>query len=434
VRRRLPPALQDRDFALLWTSFLTMGFPSQMVAVAVGWQVYAIRQNPLDLGLIGLAEFVPLPLLALPAGQVADRLSRRLIVVASLALDICVTALLLVVTLAGARQLWPFLALAAATGVSGAFGSPALRALATELVPLELLPSTTALRSVAGQTAVVSGPAIGGLLFAVRPELVYAVAAGLFAISLASVLAVRGTGLVERLAGEAAPGFASLVAGVRFVLRTRILLGAIGLDLFAVLFGGAVALLPVFARSILHTGPVGLGILRSATAVGALAAALLLTRRPLRTPAGPTLLVVVATFGISIVVFGLSRWFPLSVAALAVGGFADMISVNIRSTTVALVTPNELRGRVNAVEMVFISASNELGAFESGVMASLLGTVTSVVAGGAATIAIALSWTRFFPALSRLGRLEDLRPEEPPVDDKLHFRHELDDAEPAPPG
>jgi predicted MFS family arabinose efflux permease len=239
---------------------------------------------------------------------------------------------------------------------------------------------------------------------------------------------VRRRGSVEAIADAGAPGFASLVAGVRFVLRTRILLGVIGLDLFAV-----VALLPVFARSILHTGALGLGMLRSATAVGALAAALVLTRRPLRTPAGPTLLAVVAVFGVTIVVFGLSRWFSLSVAALAIGGFADMISVNIRSTTVALVTPNELRGRINAVELVFISASNELGAFEPGVLASLLGTVTSVVAGGVATIAIAASWTRFFPALSRMGRLEDLRPGRPPMDGMSRFRHEWDDAEPVAP-
>src|SRR5438105_217707 len=296
-----------------------MGFPAQMIAVAVGWQVYAIRRNPLDLGLIGLAEFVPLPVLALHAGQFADRVSRRAIVVAALALDIAVAGALLGVTLAGARQLWPFLALAATTGVSGAFGSPALRALATELVPLELLPSATALRSVAGQTAVVTGPAVGGVLFAVRPELVYAVAAALFGVALLSVLAVRRPGVVERLGGEAAPGFAALVAGVRFVLRTRILLGAIALDLFAVLFGGAVALLPVFARSILHTGPVGLGVLRSATAVGALVAGVMLARRPLGGAAGRTLLVVVAVFGASMVVFGLSRSIALSLAALAVG-------------------------------------------------------------------------------------------------------------------
>ena len=189
------------------------------------------------------------------------------------------------------------------------------------------------------------------------------------------------------------------------------LLGAIALDLFAVLFGGATALLPVFARSILHVGPIGLGILRTAPALGALIAAVILARRPLRPRAGRTLIAVVAIFGVSMMVFGLSRWLPLSLAALAVGGFVDMISVNIRMTTVALVTPNELRGRVNAVEMVFVSASNELGAFESGVIASLIGTVTAVVAGGVATIAIALSWTRLFPALSRMGRLEDLQPE-----------------------
>jgi predicted MFS family arabinose efflux permease len=198
---------------------------------------------------------------------------------------------------------------------------------------------------------------------------------------------------------------------VRFVLRTRILLGAIALDLFAVLFGGAVALLPVYARTILDVGPVGLGVLRTAPAVGALAAAVILARRPLRRPAGPTLLLVVAIFGVAIVVFGLSQWFPLSLVALGVSGFADMISVNIRSTTAALVTPNELRGRVLAVEWVFISASNELGAFESGVVASLVGTMTTVVAGGLATIGIALSWTRLFPSLARMGRLEDLRPE-----------------------
>jgi predicted MFS family arabinose efflux permease len=206
-------------------------------------------------------------------------------------------------------------------------------------------------------------------------------------------------------------GFAAVVAGLRFVMRTRMLLGALALDLFAVLFGGATALLPVFARTILHVGPVGLGVLRSSFAVGALLAALILTRKALPYRAGPTLLVVVAVFGASMVVFGLSTWFPLSLAALAVAGFADMISVNIRTTTVALVTPNELRGRVNAVEMVFLSASNELGAFESGAVASLVGTATAVVAGGVATIAVALSWTRLFPELSRMGRLEDLRPE-----------------------
>jgi len=411
MRRRLPPALRERDFAFLWSAILGMRFAEQMLAVAVGWQVYSIHRNPLDLGLIGLAEFLPLPLLALPAGQLADRLPRKLIAAFALLLNVGIASALIVVTLHGARQVWPFFALAVCSGVSSAIGWPALGALTPELVPTELLPGAMALRSIAGQGAVVAGPAAGGLIFAARPELVYVVAEALFAAALGSMLAVRRRESLREIAGEGPPGLESLVAGVRFVLRTRMLLGAIALDLFAVLFGGATALLPVFARSILHVGPAGLGILRTAPALGALIAAVILVRRPLQRRAGPVLIAVVAIFGASMVVFGLSRWLPLSLAALGVGGFADMISMNIRSTTVALVTPNELRGRVTAVEMVFISASNELGAFESGVVAALIGTVTAVVAGGVATIAIALSWTRLFPALSRMGRLEDLRPE-----------------------
>ena len=385
-----------------------MRFSDAMVAVAVGWQVYDVHRNPLDLGLVGLAEFVPLPLLALPAGHLSDRFPRRTVGASAIALNVAIVVGLLVVTLAGADQLWPFLALAAGSGVAAVVGSPALSALTPELVPAELVPGAVALRSVAGQTAIVVGPAVGGLLFALRPEIVYIVGAALLSCALASTLALQRRPAVVT---ERAPGWGELVAGVRFVLRTRILLGAIALDLFAVLFGGAVALLPVFAREILDVGPVGLGVLRTAPAVGALAAAVILARRPLRHPAGLTLLVVVALFGASMIVFGLSKWFPLSLAALAVSGFVDMISVNIRSTAAALVTPNELRGRVLAVEWVFISASNELGAFESGVAASLLGTVTAVVVGGAATIGIAIAWFRAFPSLARMGRLEDLRPE-----------------------
>jgi len=388
-----------------------MRFAEQMVAVAVGWQVYAIRRNPLDLGLIGLAEFLPLPLLALPAGHLSDRFPRRLVLAGGIGLNATIAAGLLVVTLHGATALWPFLALAAATGVANAIGWPAYGALTPEVVPPEVLPGAMALRSVASQTAVVAGPAIGGALFAIRAEVVYATAIGLFGVALLAVARVRSQAAVRDVAEQVAPRLGDLVAGVRFVLRTRMLLGAIGLDLFAVLFGGAVALLPVFARQILDVGPVGLGVLRSAPAVGALAAALILSRRPLPWPAGPTLLVVVAGFGVAMIVFGLSRSLPLSLAALAVSGFVDMISVNIRSTTAALVTPNELRGRVTAVEMVFISASNELGAFESGAVASIFGTVTSVVAGGVATIGVALAWTGLFPSLARMGRLEDLRPE-----------------------
>ena len=388
---------------------LTNGLASQMLAVAIGWQVYAIHRNPLDLGLVGLMEFLPLPLLALPAGQLADRVSRRLVASAALVLDVLIAVLLLVVTLAGARTLWPFLAIAAAAGIAAVVGNPAARALTPELVPGELLPGAIALRSVAGQIGVIAGPALGGVIFAIEPVAVYAAAAGLLTLSLVAILLLPRSARTM-LTGEPM-NWESLVAGVRFVVRTKMLLGAIGLDLFAVLLGDSIALAPVFARSILHTGPIGLGVLRTAPSVGALTAALLLARRPLRTAAGPTLLVVVAIFGAGMIVFGFSRWLPLSLGALAVTGFVDMISVNIRSTTVTVLTPPSLQGRVNAVEWVFVGASNELGAFESGALARLVGTVPAVVAGGVTMIGIAATWTRAFPALARMGRLEDLRPE-----------------------
>jgi len=262
-----------------------------------------------------------------------------------------VVAGLLAVTLSGAHTLWPYLALATATGAAAAFGVPAARAMPPDLVAVDLLASAMALRAVAFQTASVGGPALGGLLF------------------------------------------------------------AISLDLFAVLFGGAVALLPLYARSILHTGPLGLGILRSGPSIGAVVAGILLARKPLKGRAGRTLLVCVGAFGASIVVFGLSRWFLLSLGALVVSGYVDMFSVNIRSTTIALAAPNLLRGRVNAVENVFIGASNELGSFESGLAAALLGAAPAVVGGGLVTIGLALVWGRLFPSLARVDRLEDVRPE-----------------------
>ena len=409
MRRRLPPALRIRDFALLWASLFSSGVAFQMLAVAIGWQVYSIHHNPLDLGLVGLMEFLPLPLLALPAGQIADRLPRRAVTAGALVLNIAIALLLVAVTLTGARSLWPFLAIAAVAGTTSVVGNPAMRALTPELVPHELLPGALALRGVAGQIGLISGPALGGIIFAIEPVAVYATAAGLLTLSLAAVIAMRP--VVRSLVTTEPPGWDSLVAGVRFIFRARMLLGAIGLDLFGVLLGDSIALAPVFAQSILHTGPVGLGLLRTAPSVGALVAAVMLARKPLRTPAGPTLLVVVAAFGAGMIVFGLSKWLPLSLAALCFTGFVDMISVNIRQTTVTMLTPPQLQGRVSAVEWVFISASNELGAFESGAVASLVGAVPAVVAGGIAMVGIAAIWTKLFPALARLGKLADLRPE-----------------------
>ena len=379
----------------------------QMAQVAIGWQVYSIRHNAFDLGLIGLAEFAPVPLLALPAGQLADRLPRVTVVMVTGLGDAIVAGLLLVVTLHGAHRLWQFVALAALTGAIGALGSPAQRSLVPELVPAELLTAGLALRSIAGQAATIGGPALGGLLFALQPEAVYGVAAALLVVSALVLLPVKRPDAPPM--GEPAT-MRTLFAGVRFIRGTPVILGAITLDLFAMLFGGAVALLPLYAKSILHTGPFGLGVLRSMVAVGALVAGFRLARRPLGGHAGRTLLLVVGTFGASMVVFGLSRWFWLSALALAVSGFADMYSMNIRSTTVALATPNSLRGRVNAVENVFIGASNELGAFESGAAAALIGATPAVVAGGALTIGLALVWPRVFPALASVDRLDHVRP------------------------
>jgi MFS family permease len=408
VRHRLPPALRLRDFALLWTSSLANGLALQMLVVAIGWQVYSIHRNPLDLGFVGLAEFLPLPILALPAGQLADRVQRRRVVAAGLAVEVVIAAVLAVVTLAGAHDLWPFLAIAVAAGSTSAVTNPAGRALTPEIVPPDLLPGAVALRSVANQAGIVVGPAIGGVIFAVEPVAVYITAAALFLVACATILGVTARAAV---APATELSWENLSAGIGFILRTRMLLGAISLDLVAVLLGDSIALAPVFARTILDVGPIGLGALRAAPSVGALAAGLLLARRPLHYRAGPTLLTVVAVFGAMMIVFGLSRSLPLSLAALAVSGFADMISMNIRATSVLLVTPPELQGRVGAVEWVFISASNELGAFESGAVASLIGTAAAVVTGGAVMIGVAASWRRLFPPLARMGRLDELQPE-----------------------
>jgi MFS family permease len=410
VRRRLPPVLRERDYTRLLGSSIAYGFGREMVFVAVGWQVYNISGNPFHLGLVGLAEFLPLLLFALPAGAIADRLSRKLVLIGSLVADAAITGLLLVVSLSGARSLWPFLALSFASGCSAALGNPSIRSMWPTLVPLQLLTRALALRSTVSQATVVISPAIGGLLFAIDPELVYATGLVLMLVAAALTAPIKQRTIEQAPFELVGTRLGSLLAGLRFVRRTPVLLGAISLDLVAVLFGGAVALLPLFARDVLEVGPVGLGVLRSAPAVGALLAGIMLTRRPLRGTVGRKLLVVVAVFGVCMVVFGLSHSFPLSFAALAVSGFADMISMNIRSMITALATPDALRGRVNAVEMVFISASNELGAFESGAAAALIGAVPAVVIGGSLTILAALLWPRLFPQMARIDRLESLHP------------------------
>jgi MFS family permease len=400
-------AFRHRDFALFWVALVTTGFAGAMATVAIGWQVYSVRENPLDLGLIGLCEFLPLLLFALPAGHIADRVPRRRVYALMVVLDMFVFAALLVVTIRGADQVWPFFALAFLTGTAGAFGAPAGRALTPSLVPQEILVSALAQRSIAFQLALVGGPAVGGLLFAIRAELVYVSSIALSVVALGCVLALHKG---REPAAEGAADLGEVLAGVRLIRRTNVLLGAISLDLFAVLLGGAVALLPVFAKDILDVGPTGLGFLRTAPAIGSFLAALAIARYPVRRHAGRTLFVVVAGFGVCMIVFGLSREMWLSMLALALGGAFDLVSVVLRSTILPLVTPDELRGRVTAVEMVFISASNELGAFESGVAAALIGAVPAVVIGGVATIVVAGLWWRLFPDLTRVDRLDDLQP------------------------
>ncbi len=421
--RRIGPALEVRDFRLWWLAILSMWLSLQMLEVAIGWEVYSQHGSALDLGWIGLAEFVPMFVLALPAGQLADRAPRRLVFAGSLLVGAGVGVGLALVSGSGNTAVAPYLALAAGAGTSMALGTPAARALPPTLVPAELLQSAMTLRAIATQIGQVSGPALGGLLYGVSPSLVYLLAAGACVVAAALVMAMHPAQAADVAAADPVASeddeaesqgadLHSVLEGLRFVRHTPILLGAILLDLLAVLFGGAVALLPIFAKSILHVGATGLGVLRAAPAVGALLGAVVITKRPIAGRAGRLLLTVVFVYGACIVVFGLSRSYPLSLVALAVSGFVDLYSMNIRSTTVALASPDRLRGRVNAVEMVFISASNQLGYFESGLAAALVGVIPAVVGGGVMTMLIALSWGRLFPALAEVDRLEAVRPQQ----------------------
>jgi MFS family permease len=410
--KSLAPALEVRDFRMWFCATFGMGVALQMVEVIIGWTVYSHQHSALDLGLIGLAEFIPLFVLALPAGHLADRFPRRYVLATATTLGIGVAAGLAVITASGVHAALPYFGFALGAGVTMAIGQPAARAMPPTLVGRELIPNAMVLRAFAGQGAQVIGPAVGGLVYGVSPTAVYLIAAGALVFATIAALSI-GPGLGAEAAAVArrqAASVRSVLEGLRFLRHTQIVLGAILLDLFAVLFGGAVALLPIFASRYLHVGATGLGVLRAGPAVGALIGAVYLMRRPVVRRAGRRLLTVVAAFGACMVVFGLSRNFELSLLTLVLSGFFDMFSMNIRSTTSALATPDALRGRVTAVEVVFISASNQLGAFESGLAASLAGTIPAVVGGGCVTILIALVWTRLFPALGGVDRMNDLKP------------------------
>jgi MFS family permease len=403
-----------RDYRFYWLARLASTIGQMAMVIVIGWQVYDISRETMSLnaaavqlGLIGVVQFVPLFLLTLVSGWTADRLDRRYIARAVLGLELLCAAILAWTTHAGTISLPILFGVAALLGVARAFAGPALGALAPNLVPREILPKAIALSSMAWQSGAIAGPAIGGWLYALSPELPYVVSSALFLLSILCMFLIRP---VPRPAiqGKASP-WRQMVEGLAYVRRNRLVLGAISLDLFAVLLGGATAMLPVFARDVLDAGPEGLGTLRAAPALGATLTALFFSFRPLKTNVGTKMLVAVAVFGAVTIVFGFSRSMPLSIACLAVLGAADMFSVYIRQSLIQLYTPDEMRGRVGSVSTLFISASNELGEAESGFLAGLVGPVVAVVGGGVGAILVTIFWARWFPEL-RAARTFDAPP------------------------
>jgi MFS family permease len=391
-------------FMRLWYSRLASTAANQMLMVAVGWQMYDLTGSAWNLGLVGLLQFLPALLLVLIAGHVVDRYNRARIVMLCMVAQ-TVTALVLAVS---AHEHWAsrelLLVMSVALGVVKAFQMPSQQALTPLLVPSIVLPRALAFSSMGSQAAIVAGPAVGGFVYVAGPQAVYAFCAALFAVSGALVAGVR---YPHTLGTARNMSFHTLLAGVRFVRSRPVVLGAISLDLFAVLLGGATALLPIFARDILHTGPWGLGLLRAAPAAGAFTLSVALTRWPITRHAGRVLLGAVAMYGVATLVFGLSTSFVVSMVSLVVAGAGDMVSVVIRQSLVQLDTPDDMRGRVSAVNSVFIGASNQLGEFESGVTAAWLGPVGSVLLGGIGTLVVAGLWFKLFAPLANRDRLSE---------------------------
>lgn len=396
--------LRHRPFLFFLLSRSLSRFAGQMAAVAIGWQLYAITGSAFDLGMVGLVQFLPTALLVFVAGHAADRFERKRVVQLCLVAQALTALFLATSTYMGWLNPLQIYLATFVIGIAGAFESPATAALLPQIAPQGSLQRATAISSGAAQIAVITGPALGGLAYAFAPSLPYAV---VVAFWLAGAVLTAFIAVIAQAAEKgAAPSDDDLYAGVRFIRSNPAILGTISLDLFAVLFGGVVALLPIYASDILQTGPLGLGILRAAPAVGALLMTALLARHTIRSHVGLRMFQAVIVFGAATVVFALSSWMWLSVLALAVLGAADVVSVVIRFSLVQLATPDDMRGRVGAVNFLFINASNQLGQFESGVTAALFGVVPAAVLGGVGTIAIALLWMRLFPALRKVERLE----------------------------
>jgi predicted MFS family arabinose efflux permease len=400
------PLRRHRPFAFYWASRVCSTVALQMQAVAVSWQMYDLTRNPLDLGLVGLTQFIPALALVLVAGHVADRYDRRLVIRGCQILSAMATATLAIGTAGGFMSRGTLLSVVFVIGASRAFEQTTLTTLLPGIVPLPKLARATAAGATASQIAVIGGPALGGLLYAISPIVVYGLCCALYIA--ASLL--MGRVIAERTATMREPlSLAVVFAGFRFMRNNPIILGVITLDLFAVILGGVYALLPVFARDVFHAGPWGLGLLRASPGVGALCAAVILTHRPPRRWVGRIMFGAVAMYGTAITVFALSRSFPLSTLLLGVLGSADMFSVVIRMTLIQIETPDDMRGRVSAVNSLFVSASNQLGDFRAGLVAAWIGTIPAVLIGGIGTLLVVLLGRKLFSALYRVESFEARR-------------------------
>ena len=397
--------LTQRSFLLFLLSRSLSRFSSQIGAVAIGWQIYELTGSALDLGMVGLVQFLPTALLVFVAGHAADRYERRRVMQACQLVEALTALFLGWGSYAGRLTEVHIFIATAVLGTAGAFESPATAAVLPLIAPAGSLQRATALSSGSAQIATITSPALGGLAYAVSPALAYGAMMLFWLFGMAFAGAIRLTQPAEPKPKEQATS-ADLFAGVRFIRGNPAILGTISLDLFAVLFGGVTALLPIYARDILQTGPLGLGILRAAPAVGALLMTAMLARHAISRRVGMRMFQAVIIFGVATLVFAISHWMWLSLLALAILGAADTVSVVIRFSLVQLATPNEMRGRVGAVNFLFINASNQLGQFESGVTAALFGTIPAAVLGGVATVAVALLWMRLFPTLRDVERLE----------------------------
>ena len=395
--------IRQRPFVLFWLARLTSTMGYQMLALTIGWQVYEITNSAFDLGLVGLIQFVPAVILTLLIGHAADRYDRRLIVRATHGVYALAALMITIALLAGALSRDLLFAAVFIIGCARAFEMPTAHALAPTLVPAPLISRAVAAWTSANQTAVICGPALGGLIYAISPVMIGVICLVFFACSITLVTLVQAQ---RPAAPREPPTFSSVLAGFHYIRSRHRLLGVITLDLFVVILGGATALLPIYARDILAVGPVGLGLLRSAPAVGALITSIVLARHPIERHIGGKMFAVVGIYGLATIAFGLSSIFPLSLLALAMLGASDAISIVIRFSLVQIETPDEKRGRVSAINYLFVGSSNTLGEFESGLVAAWLGAIPSVVIGGLGSLLVAGVWMMLFPDLRRIDRYE----------------------------